>query len=144
MDPHTLPLVNACLNGISALLLLVGLFLIRSGRRHAHRVCMLTAFGVSAVFLVLYLYHKIVVVRGVNTPFPGPAALRPAYLAMLATHIVLAMAVVPMALMGIRHGLAGRDAQHRRIARWLWPIWMYVSVTGVLIYLALYVVWARG
>ena len=87
MNPHLLPLINACLNGVSAILLVVGLVLIRGGRREAHRACMLSAFGVSCVFLVLYLFHKIVVVKGVNTPFPGPAALKPYYLAMLASHV---------------------------------------------------------
>ena len=141
MNPHLLPLINACLNGVSAILLVVGLVLIRGGRREAHQACMLSAFGVSCVFLVLYLFHKIVVVKGVNTPFPGPAALKPYYLAMLASHVILAMAVVPLALTGIHRGLQAQFDRHRRIARWLWPIWMYVSVTGVLVYLLLYVIW---
>lgn len=143
MSSGTLPLVNACLNGLSALLLLAGLVLVRHRRVAAHRACMLSAFGISVVFLGLYLYHKIVVVKGVNTPFPGPAALKPWYLAMLSSHIVLAMAVVPLALVTIHRGLRERWDQHRRIARWTWPIWMYVSLTGVAVYLALYVVWAR-
>lgn len=143
MNPHILPLVNACLNGTSALLLLLGLIFAIKRRLEAHRFCMLAAFGVSSVFLVLYLYHKLVVVRGVNTPFPGPEALKPYYLAMLFSHIALAMAVVPMALISIRRGLQARFDAHRRIARWTWPIWMYVSLTGVAVYLALYVVWSR-
>lgn len=143
MNPHTLPLVNACLNGTSALLLLLGLIFAIQRRLEAHRFCMLSAFGVSTVFLVLYLYHKLVVVRGVNTPFPGPEALKPYYLMMLFSHIVLAIAVVPMALISIRHGLQARFDAHRRIARWTWPIWMYVSLTGVAVYLALYVIWSR-
>lgn len=141
MNAHVLPLINACLNGVSAVLLVAGLILIRNGRREAHRACMLSAFGVSCVFLVLYLFHKIVVVRGVNTPFRGPESLRPYYLGMLASHVILAMAVVPLALVGIHRGLQSQFDRHRRIARWLWPIWMYVSLTGVLVYLLLYVVW---
>jgi len=143
MSHGTLPLVNACLNGLSGILLVAGLVLVRRRRLGAHRACMASAFGVSVVFLVLYLYHKIVVVKGVNTPFPGPATLKPWYLAMLFSHIVLAVVVVPLALVTIHRGLRERFDQHRRIARWTWPIWMYVSVTGVAVYLALYVVWTR-
>lgn len=142
MSLNDLPLINACLNGISGVLLVVGLVLIRTGRKEAHRGCMLAAFGTSTVFLVLYLVHKFVVVKGVHTPFPGPAGLKPWYLAMLASHIVLAMAVPPLALMAIHRGIQQRFDAHRRIARWAWPVWMYVSITGVLVYLALYVVWS--
>lgn len=142
MSAGTLPLVNACLNAVSGLLLVAGLVLVRRRQLGAHRACMLSAFCVSVVFLGLYLYHKIVVVKGVNTPFPGPATLKPWYLAMLFSHIVLAIAVVPLALVTIHRGLRERYDQHRRIARWTWPAWMYVSVTGVAVYLALYVVWA--
>lgn len=141
MSAGTLPLVNACLNGLSALLLLTGLVMVRRRQLGSHRACMLSAFGVSVAFLALYLYHKIVVVKGVNTPFPGPVTWKPWYLAMLFSHIVLAIAVVPLAWVTIHRGLRERFDQHRRIARWTWPIWMYVSVTGVAVYLALYVVW---
>jgi uncharacterized membrane protein YozB (DUF420 family) len=102
---------------------------------------MLSAFGTSCVFLVLYLIHKFVVVRGVHTPFRGPDSLKIAYLIMLASHIILAISVVPLALISIHRGLRERFDEHRRIARWTWPIWMYVSVTGVLVYLVLYVFW---
>lgn len=142
MNLSNLPLINACLNASAGVLLIVGLILIRLGRREAHRRCMLAAFATSCVFLVLYLVHKFVVVRGVHTAFPGPASLRPWYLGMLASHIILAVAVVPLALVSIHRGLQERFDAHRRIARWAWPIWMYVSVTGVLVYLALYVVWS--
>lgn len=142
MKLSNLPLINACLNGFAGLLLLLGLILIRQGRREAHRRCMLAAFATSCLFLVLYLVHKFMVVKGVHTAFPGPASWRPWYLAMLASHIILAVAVVPLALISIHRGLHERFDAHRRIARWAWPIWMYVSVTGVLVYLALYVVWA--
>lgn len=102
---------------------------------------MLSAFATSCVFLVLYLIHKFVVVRGVHTPFRGPDSLKIPYLIMLASHIMLAISVVPLALISIHRGLRERYDEHRRIARWTWPIWMYVSVTGVLVYLVLYVFW---
>lgn len=142
MNLSQLPLINACLNATSGILLVLGLILIRMGRREAHRRCMLSAFATSSVFLVLYLVHKFLVVRGVHTKFPGPDSMRGWYLAMLASHIVLAVAVVPLALVSIHRGLQERFDAHRRIARWAWPIWMYVSITGVLVYLALYVVWS--
>jgi putative membrane protein len=141
MNLSQLPLINACLNGASGVLLVLGLILIRSGKREAHRRCMLSAFGTSCVFLVLYLIHKFVVVRGVHTPFRGPEALKIPYLVMLASHIILAISVVPLALISIHRGLRERFDEHRRIARWTWPIWMYVSLTGVLVYLVLYVFW---
>jgi putative membrane protein len=139
---HPLPLVNAVLNGLSACFLVGGIVMIKRGRPAEHRACMLAAFSTSCLFLGLYLYHKVVVVRGVHTPFPGPSALKVPYLVMLATHIVLAIAVVPLALITIHRGWHSRFPQHRAIARWTWPIWMYVSVTGVLVYLALYVFWS--
>ena len=138
-----LPLVNACLNGCAAVLLSAGLVFILRGNRRAHQICMMSAFAVSVVFLASYLYHKLVIVRGVNTPFPGPGALRPYYLAMLISHILLAIAIVPMALRTLWLAHRGDFQGHRRMARWTWPLWMYVSVTGVLVYLCLYVVWSR-
>ena len=136
-----LPLLNACLNGISAALLLAGLLFIRRGYRDAHRRCMAAAFAVSCVFLGSYLYHKIVVVGGVNTPFRGPAGLRPFYLAFLASHVLLAILIVPMALRTGWLGWKGHLERHRALARWTWPLWMYVSVTGVMVYAILYVIW---
>jgi putative membrane protein len=144
MSLNQLPLVNACLNGLAGMLLIAGLILIKAGRREQHRNCMVAAFATSCVFLVLYLFHKFVVVKGVHTRFPGPPSLLPWYLAMLFSHIALAIAVVPLALVTIHRGLGERFDQHRKVARWTWPIWMYVSVTGVLVYLALYVFWPVG
>lgn len=141
MNGNDIPLLNACLNGLSAVFLVLGLVFIKQGNRKAHQRCMLSAFFTSGVFLVGYLFHKIVVVKGVNTPFAGPAALKIPYLAMLFTHVVLAMFIVPLAGVSIYRGLKGDDARHRAVARWTWPIWMYVSVTGVLIYLVLYQFW---
>jgi putative membrane protein len=136
-----LPLVNACLNGLSGTLLSFGLYFILNKNERAHRACMLAAFGSSIVFLITYVIHKVFVVRGVNTPFLGPTALKPWYLLMLATHIILAIAIVPLACITIFRGLKDRRESHRRIARWTWPLWMYVSITGVVIYLVLYQVW---
>lgn len=143
MNLTDLPAINASLNGLSAVLLTAGFVFIRRGNRDAHRKCMLTAFVSSCVFLVGYVIHKVLVVKGVNTPFAGPEALKPFYLAMLATHVVLAMAIVPLALATIGLGLAGRFPLHRKFARWTWPVWMYVSVTGVSIYLVLYRIWPQ-
>lgn len=141
MKATDLPLINASLNGLAACLLVLGLVLVKTGRAEAHRRCMLAAFATSCVFLVLYLVHKFWVVRGVHTPFRGPSGLRGVYLAMLFSHIILAIAVVPLALVSIHRGLHQRFPEHRKIARWTWPIWMYVSVTGVLVYCVLYVIW---
>ena len=138
MSLTDLPLVNASLNGLSAILLMAGFIFIKRGNKDAHRKCMGTAFVSSCVFLVGYVIHKVFVVKGVNTPFAGPAALKPYYLVMLASHIILAIVIVPMAIVTIRLALLGRFEAHKKIARWTWPLWMYVSVTGVLIYLLLY------
>jgi uncharacterized membrane protein YozB (DUF420 family) len=138
MSLTDLPAVNACLNGLSTLLLTAGFVLIKRGQRNAHKKCMLAAFVSSCVFLIGYVVHKVLVVKGVNTPFAGPEELKPLYLVMLASHVVLAMLIVPLALTTIGLGLAGKFETHKKVARWTWPIWMYVSVTGVLIYLLLY------
>ena len=138
MSLTDLPLVNASLNGLSAILLMAGFIFIKRGNKDAHRKCMGTAFVSSCVFLVGYVIHKVFVVKGVNTPFAGPAALKPYYLVMLASHIIFAIVIVPMAIATIRLGILGRFEAHKKIARWTWPLWMYVSVTGVLIYLLLY------
>lgn len=141
MTGHDLPLINACLNGAATVLLCTGFYFIKARRLIAHRNCMVAAFLTSCVFLGCYLYHKIVVVKGVNTPFSGPAALLLPYRLMLFSHIVLAIAIVPLALLTISHGLKQRLELHKSIARWTFPIWLYVSVTGVLIYVALYQIW---
>jgi uncharacterized membrane protein YozB (DUF420 family) len=137
MDLSALPAVNAALNAVAALLLLRGRWLIRRGRVDAHRRTMLSAFAVSSLFLALYLLHK--ASRSFeNTTFHAEGLAKAAYLALLASHVVLAAAVPVLALTLITFGLRGRIARHRRLARWAWPIWMYVSVTGILIYLLLY------
>ncbi len=137
MDLSFLPALNACLNATAALLLLRGRQLIRRGEIAAHRRTMLTAFGVSAVFLACYVAHK--VSRDFeNTTFNAVGLAKTAYLAMLASHVVLAASVPVLAILLIRWGLRGEIARHRRVAKVAWPIWMYVSVTGVLIYVLLY------
>ncbi len=134
-DVSALPAVNAFLNGTSAVLLSAGFVFIRRKHIAAHRACMLSAFGVSALFLVSYLvYHA----QAGSVPFQGRGWVRPVYFALLLSHIVLAAVIVPLALTTIHRAWTGRFDRHRRIARWTLPIWLYVSVTGVLVYLMLY------
>jgi putative membrane protein len=135
MTVHDLPAVNATLNALSGILLVAGFLLIRSGRREQHRAVMLAAFATSAVFLVFYvIYHAQVG----SVRFTRPGLVRPIYFTILITHVVLAAAVLPLALITLTHGLKGRFPRHRAIARWTFPIWLYVSVTGVLVYVLLY------
>jgi len=135
MSVTDLPAVNATLNGISAILLMAGYFFIRANRKIAHRNCMVGAFATSVVFLICYLtYHAL----AGHTSFKDPAWFRPYYLAFLASHVVLAAAIVPLVLITLSRALRERFEAHQKIARWTWPLWMYVSVTGVLIYLLLY------
>jgi uncharacterized membrane protein YozB (DUF420 family) len=142
MSASDLPAVNAVLNGVATVLLTCGFVFIKRGRMIAHRNCMISAFVVSCVFLVTYVTHKILV-KGVHTPFGGEGIIRPVYYAMLLSHVVLAMAIVPLALVTMSRALRARFDQHKRIARWTWPVWMYVSVTGVMIYLLLYQIYPQ-
>lgn len=141
MSIYDLPAINASLNGLSAILLTAGYIFIRRGQKIAHRNCMISAFCVSIVFLCCYLtYHTylaVVLHRG-PTHFLQPEWFRPIYLTILLTHTILAMVIVPMILITITRALRERFDQHKRIARWTWPLWMYVSVTGVIVYLLLY------
>ena len=137
MDLSFLPGVNASLNGMATVLLLAGLVFVRRGRVDAHRRAMLCAFAVSTLFLALYVIHK--ASRGFeSTSFEGEGALRAVYLVILVTHVTLAMAVPVLAIAMIRLGWTGRFDTHRRLARVAWPTWMYVSITGVVIYWMLY------
>jgi len=130
-----LPAVNATLNGISAILLVIGYTLIRRRRIEQHRRVMIAAFATSTLFLICYvIYHANVGAR----PFPGHGAIRQVYFAVLISHVVLAAAVPPLALITLIRGLRARYDRHRRIARWTLPIWLYVSVTGVIVYVMLY------
>jgi putative membrane protein len=134
-DTGILPSVNAALNAVAATLLLCGYACIRTGRRAAHRRFMLAAFATSALFLVSYLtYHA----THLATVFPGQGAARWVYYPILVTHIVLAIAVVPLALTVLYRAWKQDFARHLRLARWTFPIWLYVSVTGVIVYWMLY------
>ena len=136
-----LPAVNATLNCLSAIFLGVGYRLIKQRRIEAHRRFMIAAFVTSALFLVSYLtYHfgMAYYLKKGPTSFRDPAWFRSIYLGILISHTLLATVVLPLALASLVLGLKRRDQTHRRISRWTWPIWMYVSVTGVLIYLLLY------
>jgi len=130
-----LPAVNATLNAISAVLLTAGYILIRRGRPDLHKRCMLAALTTSALFLTSYLiYHAYTGSR----PFQGQGVVRFVYFAILITHVVLAATVLPLALTTAARGLTAQYDRHVRIARWTLPIWLYVSVTGVVVYLMLY------
>ncbi len=136
-DVMILPAINASLNAVATVLLVIGYILIRRKRVAAHRKVMLSAFFVSVLFLACYLtYHALR--GGVASPFGGTGAIRTVYFAMLISHVVLAACVPVLAIITIRRGLAARYDPHRRIARWTLPIWLYVSVTGVLVYMMLY------
>lgn len=130
-----LPVVNALLNGTSALLLTAGYCFIRQRKVRAHQTCMLTAFGVSGCFLVSYVvYHY----HAGSKPFGGHGWIRGIYYPLLISHLVLAAVIVPFALTTIYRAWRGQFARHRRIARWTLPVWLYVSVTGVIVYWLLY------
>jgi len=130
-----LPVLNAALNSVAAVLLAAGYRNIRRRNIAAHRVCMVAAFCVSAMFLVSYLiYHAQVG----SVPFRRQGWIRPVYFTILITHVVLAGTILPLALVTIYRAWRGRFEQHRKIARWTLPLWLYVSVTGVVIYLMLY------
>ena len=135
MDVTHLPALNAFLNSVSALLLGAGYYFIRHQQRGRHRACMISAFVVSCLFLASYLYYHYQVG---SVPFTKQGWIRPVYFTILITHVVLAISIVPMALITLYRALRGRFGAHRRIARWTWPIWMYVSVTGVCVYVMLY------
>jgi uncharacterized membrane protein YozB (DUF420 family) len=135
MSVADLPAVNAMLNAISGILLLIAYAHIRARRIQQHRRFMIAAFATSSLFLVCYLvYHAQVG----SVPFTRQGFVRPLYFTILITHVTLAATVVPLALVTLSRALKGRYPQHRRIARWTFPVWLYVSVTGVLVYVLLY------
>jgi len=129
-----LPALNALLNGLSATALLIGYTLIRAHRIKAHRAAMLTAFSFSTLFLVSYIAHH--ALHG-DVRYPVHAALRGVYLPLLASHILLAIVALPLILVTFFFSLSGRIPQHRKVARWTFPLWLYVSVTGVVTYVML-------
>ena len=135
MGLHDLPLLNACLNGTAAVLLATGFILIKQGHRDQHKKVMLAAFTISILFLISYLtYHF----QAGVTRYPHTGAIRTVYYTILFTHTVLAAVVPVLAIVTLRRGLKGRFERHKKIARWTLPIWLYVSVTGVVVYLMLY------
>ena len=130
-----LPTLNATLNTISTVFLTVGFLMIRRRKIVAHRNCMIAAFVVSGLFLTSYLiYHY----HAGSTPFEGSGWIRSVYFAVLIPHIILAASILPLALITLYFALRKRFTQHRRIARWTLPIWLYVSVTGIIVYWMLY------
>ena len=135
IDIHSLPTVNATLNATAAVLLLTGYSLIRRKRIQAHKRVMLTAFGVSIAFLICYLVYHFQVG---SVPYQKTGPLRTVYYSILITHTVLAATVPVLAIITLRRALRGDFKRHRQIARWTFPIWLYVSVTGVIVYLMLY------
>ena len=141
MTLSDLPAVNASLNGLSTVLLVLGWRHIKAGRRIAHRNCMVGAFVTSSLFLACYLtYHfQMQKLHGrAHTSFTDPAWFRPVYLAILVTHLVGAFAILPLVILTFQRAIKKRFDLHKRIARWTLPVWLYVSVTGVVIYLLLY------
>jgi uncharacterized membrane protein YozB (DUF420 family) len=139
-DIHDLPAVNATLNGTSVVLLATGYSFIRRGRVAAHRATMISAFSVSVLFLISYLtFHYYLVAHNEGVlHYPHAGALKTVYLTILFTHTVLAACVPVLAIITLRRALKGDFVRHRRIARWTFPIWIYVGVTGVVVYLMLY------
>ncbi len=135
MNVSDLPALNALLNATAAVLLFAGYRQIRRGQRQNHKRLMLSALGVSALFLTSYLiYHAQVG----SVPYPRHDWTRPVYFAILIPHVILAGGMVPFVLFAVGYALKGRFDRHRRIVRWLWPVWMFVSVSGVAVYWMLY------
>lgn len=143
MTIHDIPALNAALNGIATVLITAGFIFIKRGNRGAHQKCMLTAAAVSALFLVGYITHK-VLMQGMHTPFGGEGLIRRVYYAMLVSHIILAMAIAYLVPRTFLLAIKGDFARHKAWAKWTFPIWYYVSVTGVLVYFSLYHWWPAG
>ena len=135
MNDSILPHLNAALNAASFLLLVAGFYFISRRRVYAHRACMLAALAVSCLFLVSYVvYHA----QYGSVRFQGQGFVRPLYFSILISHVTLAAGIVPLVFVTLRRALRGDYLRHRRIARWTYPLWLYVSVTGVVVYLMLY------
>lgn len=140
MTVQDIPALNATLNGLATILLTIGFILIKTHHREAHRKVMIAACMVSAVFLVGYVTHK-VLIHGVHTPFGGQGAIRTVYYTMLLTHIILAIAIAYLVPKTFLFAIKGNFERHRTWAKWTFPIWYYVSITGVLVYFFLYRWW---
>jgi len=138
IDPHYLPTLNACLNGTAAVLLVLGWRAIKQGKREAHKQLMVSALIVSALFLCSYLtYHFMI--HGAVTRYQGSGVWRLVYFTVLLTHTPLAAIIVPFCITAVYHAYKQNFSAHVKITKWLLPVWLYVSVTGVVIYLMLYV-----
>jgi len=140
MSVNDIPTLNACLNAIATVLMVLGFIFIKRGDRITHRKMMLSAGVVSAIFLVGYVSHKILV-KGVHTPFGGEGLIRNVYYTMLISHIILAIAIAYLVPRTFWLAIKGNYETHKKWAKWTFPIWFYVSVTGVLVYLFLYRWW---
>jgi len=141
MTIHDLPAVNASLNALATVFLTLGFIFIKQQKKEAHRNCMIAAFITSTVFLACYLtYHYLLrkTTGQSGTPFQGQGIVRPIYFFILISHVFLAVVIVPMILVTMSRALKASWEHHKKIARWTWPLWMYVSVTGVIVYLMLY------
>ena len=141
MSVSDLPAINAGLNTLSTVFLTLGFIFIKQGKKEAHEKMMFSALITSALFLACYLYYHFN--TQVVTKFVDPAWFRPIYLILLLTHVVLAVVIVPLILMTFSRAIKKNFELHKKIARWTWPLWMYVSVTGVLIYLLLYQIYPQ-
>jgi uncharacterized membrane protein YozB (DUF420 family) len=135
MDLTIFPTINAFLNGLTAVLLLIGYVLILRRKRALHKKIMLAAFATSILFLTSYVYYHVHVG---SVPFKGTGVVRPVYFTILISHTILAVVIVPMAIVTLVRGLSSRFDKHRKLARWTLPVWLYVSVTGVVVYTMLY------
>ena len=135
MSATDLPALNATLNAISFVLLVTGYTLIRRGERAKHRACMIAALVVSRLFLTSYVIYHLQVG---SVPFRGTGWIRTLYFAVLIPHVILAVGIVPLVIITVSRGLSARYDKHRAIARWTLPLWLYVSITGVIVYLMLY------
>ena len=142
LSPTFFPALDAVLNGSSAVLIGTGLYFIKRGREQAHKRVMLAAFATSTAFLISYLYYHLVLRAGV-TRFQGQGFSRPLYFTILVSHTILAAVVVPFILITLARALKGRFERHKKIAPYTFAIWMYVSVTGVVIYLMLYKIFVQ-
>lgn len=140
MTINDIPALNATLNSIATVLITTGFVLVKTGRTAAHRKVMIAAMVVSAVFLIGYVTHK-ALIRGVHTPFGGEGAIRTVYYVMLISHIFLAISIAYLVPRTFIFAIKGDFVRHRAWARWTFPIWFYVSVTGVLVYFFLYRWW---
>jgi uncharacterized membrane protein YozB (DUF420 family) len=134
-DYSIFPALNAGLNGASAIMITTGRVLIRRQKVRLHRACMITAVATSSLFLISYLYYHAHVG---SVHFPGQGWVRPLYFTILISHTLLAATVVPLVVVSLTYAMRRRFDRHRRIARWTYPVWLYVSITGVVVYVMLY------